>query len=240
MKKLERDWKEVLADYTVPLDKFHAKEMVKSKKHVPMLFDLAKAISEQRKVYPIAWGIVVNDFFSFSLPQRRFMTGAKLLTRSKKLVTSGCPEKPYFVPFQNVIRTVTDNAPVGGKAHFFCGLDRTFSGYATALFEQLEEGIRSGHNPWSRWKSRDRLGSMTFPLARETAQLQAADLLVHLAYLHMCEWNLKGRVANPSGLLQMCLRNKMFSDQARYLDKQSIQETLNVSHQNWGDWELAS
>jgi hypothetical protein len=88
MKKLERAWMKVLADYNIPLDSFHAKDMVKSKKYEPMLFDLAKAISEQRKGYPIAWGIVVNDFFSFSLPQRRFMTGAKLLAGTKGTGTS--------------------------------------------------------------------------------------------------------------------------------------------------------
>ena len=61
------------------------------------------------------------------------MTGATLDPKSRKLVTSGCPSKPYFVPFQNIIKVVTDAAPRGGKAHFSFGINTQFAEYAVAL-----------------------------------------------------------------------------------------------------------
>jgi hypothetical protein len=55
---------------------------------------------------------------------------------------------------------------------------------------------------------KSRLGNLAFPMASETPELQAADLLAHLTYLHMVERNkIKSWTAKPAGLLALCLQN---------------------------------
>ena len=76
MRKLEKAWKEVLAYFHFPMEKFHAKNLIKSNKHHPMLGALAQAIAGQAKIHPVSYGIIADDFNSFSLAQRRFLTGA--------------------------------------------------------------------------------------------------------------------------------------------------------------------
>ena len=133
MKRFEKPWKQTLDHYSFPMREFHAKDLVKCPKHKPMLESLAKVIGEQPKVYPVAFGLVVNDFYSFSLAERRFLTGATIGNESGKLLTSGCPSKPYFCPFQSILKIVTGYAPVGGKAHFSFGLGRPFAEYALPI-----------------------------------------------------------------------------------------------------------
>ena len=80
--------------------------------------------------------------------------------------------------------------------------------------------------PWNTWHSRDRLGMPSFPLASETAQLQAADLLVHLTYRHMLEWQKTGKVENPSDLLGLCLTNMRARADHVYQNKESFNDIL--------------
>ena len=104
--KLEQKWKSVLEDFDFPMKDFHTKSLVDSPnpKHQSMLKALAKAISEQRKVRPISWGIVPDDFYSLPEKQRRFLTGARMMLNGE-ISGTGCPNKPYFVPFQNIVRS---------------------------------------------------------------------------------------------------------------------------------------
>lgn len=192
MGRLEKAWRKTLRDFSFTMKDFHTKSLIKSEKHHPMLKALARVVGEQKKVYPLTWAIVVEDFNSFSLEQRRFMTGATL-SPSGKLTTSGCPNKPYFVPFQNIIKVVTDAAPLGGKAHFSFGVNTQFAEYAVALFKQIVGNPPPEDSAISTWKSRDRLGKLKFPLATETAPLQAADLLVHITYRMLDDWRNTGR-----------------------------------------------
>jgi uncharacterized protein DUF3800 len=216
MKRFEKAWKKTLAEYSFPMKDFHAKDVLKIPKHAPMLRALAKLAGEQPKVYPVAFGIVVDDFYAFSKDERRFLTGAMLGNKSGKLSTSGCPSKPYFCPFQQVIKIVTGYAPVGGKAHFSFGVNRPFAEYALALFKQMH-AQNDMEKPWSTWNSRHSLGEPFFPSAEETAPLQAADLLVHLVYLHMTESIQRGEHGTfsrvPSELAALCMAN--VQDRAR-------------------------
>lgn len=210
MKRFEKAWRATLDRYSFPMKDFHAKDLIKSPKRRPMLESLARVAGEQPKIYPVAYGIVVDDFYRFSLDERKFMTGAVLNEKTGKLVTSGCPNKPYFCPFQNIIKIVTGYAPIGGKAHFSFGLGRPFAEYALQLFKQMYKDAEI-EKPFNTWHSRDRLGEPFFPLAEETAPLQAADLLVHLLYLHMGEAIQRGEAGDfsfsPSNLALSCMAN---------------------------------
>ena len=180
----EKKWRKVLEDFNVLLEKFHATDLISSRQHQPMLKKLAESIAKS-EVYPVSSGIIVDDFYSFSEKQRKFMTDATL-TPSGKFTTSGAPTKPYFVPFQNAVRNITDYTKPGRRVNFVFGLDRPMSKYADAFFKEIK--LRGG---WGQrgWASRARLGDPAFPLAKETPQLQAADLFAHLTYRHMTERN---------------------------------------------------
>jgi hypothetical protein len=228
--KLETAWKAALSKYNFPMEDFHAKDLLKQRRHRPMLHDLAETIANQPKVYPVSLGVVVEDFNSFSLKQRRFFTGATVNRRTGKLITTGAPSKAYFVPFQNCLKTVTEYAPVGGKAHFAFGIDRPFAEYAVSLFAQIKEQIAEGLYP--AWKAKDRLGDPTFPEASKTAQLQAADLYVHLTYQHMIERHLA-----PSELLALCLVNMKTREDHQFMDKECLEDVLAQSRAHVGNWD---
>jgi hypothetical protein len=223
----ESAWRKVLHRFDFLLADFHAKDQIKSTKHAPMLLELAKTIGKFQ-VYPVSMTLVVDDFKLFSQERKRWLTGASF--HRGKLVTSGAPSKPYFVPFQLLIQRVTDYAKVGTKAHFFCGLDRQFSEYARALFAKIKS---DPPRPGSEWISKPRVGDIAFPMASETPELQAADLLAHLTYLHMAErseannWS-----AKPSGLLALCLRNtRSWTNDHAYQDKKALVATFEKARQ---------
>ena len=216
LRKLEIEWLRVLKKFNFPLQDFHAKDLLKQRKHEPMLLALSQAIAEQRKVHPVSLGIVVEHFNLFPIELRRWMTGGRVNRNTHKWIDSGCPSKPYFCPFVRCLQIVTDCAPVGGKAHFFFGLDRSFSDYATQLFKQIKEQINKGIYG-SEWTSKGRLGEPSFPLAAETPQLQAADLFVHLNYQRA----LQNYAADQEGdwmnvpvseMLANCLHNSLHTD----------------------------
>ena len=172
-------------DSEVPLEKFHAKNLIKrvgtfflaiadNARYNRLIGDLELAVIGQ-KIYPFSVGIVVADFDSFTLEQRRFFTGARIL--DGKLVGTGAPSKPYFCPFQECLRIAAGGAPVGGKTHFFFRLDRPFAEYARVFMADIVS------DPLAQ--SRERIGTPAFPLAKETPQLQAADFLAYRTYVDM-------------------------------------------------------
>jgi hypothetical protein len=179
LKRMEDEWRKALSDFDVPLEEFHAKDIFPKVKGFfrekgwdietrnRFLARLAHVVSAYKKISAVSSSVVVQDFEALSLPQRRFFTGARLDDRGK-LVTTGSPNRPYFLPFLNCVRRVTSYAPEGGmakgKAHFFFGLDRPFAGYATALYRDIGEN-------WQSTTWRHKLGNIAFPLAKETPQL---------------------------------------------------------------------
>ena len=171
-------------------------------------------------------GILVKDFTSFAEHERRYFTGATMKP-SGRVKGPASPNKPYFVPFQHCIIRVCNYAPDGGKAHFFFGLDRLFYGYASVLFEQMANSPRRGKD--FEWK--ERLGDPSYPKARETPQLQAADLLANLNYHHMVDsGKLLGWLA-PSELLSKCISNKIADEDFFFSTKSNLGKSLELTEQ---------
>lgn len=230
MKRFDKAWRQTLGQFNFPMENFHAKDLLKRRDAWPMLLALSKVAGNQAKVYPVAFGIVVDDFNSFSLDERRFMTGARLMNGSAKLVTTGCPSKPYFVPFQWALKIVTDHAPVGGLAHFYFGLGEELAEYALAMFRQIKDEAPI-KQAFSSWKSRDRLGDPSFPLAKNTAPLQAADLLVHTVYQYMVkgiESGVTGDFAeDPSEIALNCVANVQDPHHLVYQNKKALQKVID-------------
>jgi hypothetical protein len=182
-RKFEQDWRDLLEGAEVPLEEFHAKDLIKRRgfflkwgndKHAQFLNGIAETICRY-KIYPVSQSLILKDFNALSLGEKKFFTGARI-DHDGKLLTSGCSGKPYFMPFQYCLRHVCSYAPVGGKAHFFFGLDRSFYEYATDLFKFLKEHVDM--------PNKERLGDISAPMAKLTPQLQAADYHSYLTYLH--------------------------------------------------------
>jgi hypothetical protein len=117
-KKFESDWRSLLADFRVPMEKFHSKDLFPKPKGFfhpaesdwggdweSFLDGIAEVVSRHEKIHPISAAIFVEHFNSFSLEERRYLTGGTF--RKGKVASSGCPSKPYFVPFQQVVVTVS-------------------------------------------------------------------------------------------------------------------------------------
>jgi hypothetical protein len=219
---------------------FHAKDLLKADRHRPMLKALARCAGEQKKIYPATWAIVVDDFNSFSLQQRKFFTGAMLDPASGELVTSGCPSKPYFAPFQSIVRLITDATPVSGKANFTFGLDKQSHGYLVDMFSRITKDA-AVDKPYSIWKSKERLGNALFPLAAETPQLQAADLLVHLEYRMLDDWRTAGKKGQSPAhiyeLMGLCLSNMRNKGDHIYQDKALLQQAINQAKRFAPRWK---
>src|SRR5713226_7946562 len=97
-RKLEASWRETLNEFGVPLEDFHAKDMVKAVRQGPLIEKLANCIAKQA-LFPVSAGIVVGDFKSRSEAERRWFTGASARTNP-----TGAPNKPYFTPLMNILQ----------------------------------------------------------------------------------------------------------------------------------------
>jgi hypothetical protein len=219
---LGKKWNLVLKKHKFPMEKFHAKDLVGRPKHEAMLMDLAEAISDCR-IYPVTSGIVVKDFFPFSYNQRKYLTGAEFCGPPKLLKDGGNPRRPYFVPFQLILQRVTDHTAPTAKAHFTFGIDRTFYEYATYMFRK----IKLAEPRPTEWQTKRRLGEAFSAVAKQTAELQAADLYSLLSYHHMLE-RIKpgGEHKQPEPLLAICLSNSKMREDHTYQTRDTIRATI--------------
>lgn len=246
-KKFEIMWRAALKRSGVPLEEFHAVDFVDhhgffafnkfpKTKHEQLTRELTEAIVGSRKITPVTVGVIVHDFNALTEPQRRFFTGANLRLDRKtgisKLVTSGCPSKPYFMPFLRCIGIVSGYAPSGGLAHFNFGLDRPFERYAVEMFKLVKE--EQPFKPNLR-----RVGNAAFPMAKETPELQAADWLSHLTYKQMIEGNKSGALGlmDPTGTLADLLSNRRVLDDFLFFGGTHMQNALRSTYLEHGNWD---
>ena len=194
-KRQGRQWAEILKRYKV--EEFHAKQFWgfddKGKRVGPykdwpdteasaFLNELISTIETHPKLHPISSVVVMQSWNKLSHNQRRFLTGGRLI--NGKFKSSGCPSKPYFLPFQSCIVDAAAHAPIGGKAHYFFDLNKQFKGYALDCFALLKN---------YPLMVKDRLGDIDFKTGLEAVQLQAADLYCYQFY----QFALR-KIANPS------------------------------------------
>jgi hypothetical protein len=194
-KDLGGDWVRIIKHYRVP--EFHAKQFWgrtpeggrvgpyrgwSDSKADTFLDQLVSTIESCEKLHPISSTVVMESFKKLSHNQRRFLTGAELV--NGKFRGTGCPSKPYFLPFQICITDAADHAPVGGRAHFFFDFNKQFKGYALDLFALLKK---------QDIEVKSRIGDIDFPTGLQAPQLQAADLFCYQSY----QFALK-RAVNPT------------------------------------------
>jgi hypothetical protein len=112
-KKFAADWRKTLNEAEVPLEKFHAKDLIRrngffsdwsDEKHGSFISAVGHAICRY-KLFPVSQAVVVADFNSLTQGQRKAFTGATVKDDGT-ILTSGCPSKPYFLPFQYALRNI--------------------------------------------------------------------------------------------------------------------------------------
>lgn len=216
-RRFERQWNAVLSKHPELKDKgFHAKVFFarangkrvgpyrdwSDAKAQQFLNHLLKCINDNW-IFPVGFGVVVPDFLGLPLTIRQWLTGAKFLP-SGEYVNSGCPQKSYYVPFQFCVMGAgkMSSASQDDKIHFFAGLDRTFSGYAS---EMLRNSLNDSRLPEAL---RSRLGSISFPLSKDTPGIQAADLLAYRMYRHSLDLLKDPETPTPALLTRLCTRAK--------------------------------
>jgi hypothetical protein len=234
-RKFEADWCKMLKHFNVPMEEFHAKDIFPKAKgffhpskwsgdHQVFLSAIADTIARHPKIHPISAAIIVDDFNSFSLDERRYLTGATF--RAGKLVNSGCPGKSYFVPFQHAVITICNYAPVGGLANFYFGLGQHFAGYAIEIFKQIKASDLQSPDGFGEFAWKQRLGEAFTPLAKETPQLQIADFLTNVTYHHVLDAGDQLGKLQPSPLLQKCIQNQRSHEDFFFSTKYNLRESL--------------
>ena len=220
-RRLERAWIKAIKAFKVPLDRVHAKNLItktgffhkwSDARQSEFLAALTKAIVDSR-IFPVCCGVSVPDFFSLSEKHRRFVTGATW--DGKKFLTSGSPNKPYFMLFTECTKIVQAGTPLGQRAHFLCGLGKPIEGYAREVFAEYR----------LRPSAEQKLGTIAFPLARETPHLQAADLFSYLAYRHMLEH--EDWTTRASGPLAMLVRNRKTANDVSFRKAWALKKAIS-------------
>jgi|GEM_PF-1667440 hypothetical protein len=243
-RKLETAWLRVLYDFGVPLEKFHTKDLIPrphgyfegwdTAKRDALLGKLTDAVAAHKKIHPVSSTVILNDFNALTLPQKKLFTGARLDDRNE-FITTGCPNKPYFLPFMDVVRNAVSYCPHDptARVHFACGVDRPFAEYAATLYNDIIENWQSAD-----WK--DKLGDISFPLAKKTPQLQAADLLVNLTYHHAIARLNDGKwdEVMPPELLQKCLSSLRVIDDHKVFNREYFQSALADSYRKQPGWDV--
>lgn len=189
-RKFEDQWKKVLRDYPEITDGFHAKRFFAKNENKERLDgyagwsdDKANKFLERlvqctlrNRIFPIGYAVMVADFLGLPLETRQWFTGARFSKLDGSAETNGCPNKPYYLPFQFCALKAAQLSNAE-KLHYFVGIDRTFHGYAAELYNFLM--IDERMEP----EMRNRLGgTLLNPPAKETPGLQAADLLANRMY----------------------------------------------------------
>lgn len=197
--KFDRQWQKALQD--AGLDEFHATRFWSHWKGQPIkeyatwgkerskafILQLLGIIGSYR-IFPVGASVVMRDWESLSQDEKSVLTGATY-DHKGKLVTSGAPNKTYFLPFLDCVHAAASYCNPGHLMH--CSFDRNdyFSSYGLDYFNFLKSlGTETSK----------RLGEPFFPDSKRATPLQAADLLAYELnrYMH-------ARMARGMGLLSI-------------------------------------
>jgi hypothetical protein len=239
----EKQWNKVIADYPELEDcGFHAKVFFKKPdgkrigpyrnwsddKARTFLERLVQTVMRNR-IFPITYAVIVDDFLALSLRERKWFTGAKFLPTGK-CVSSGCPNKSYYVPFNFFVLDATrmSGANAVDKIHFFAGLDRSFHRYASTLYNFI---LKDSRLPSS---VKATLGQMSYPLAKDTPGIQAADLLAYRLYRYAQDKIIAKQNLPVPTLIFRLTRNRKVRQRFTLFDSSRLRDILNAAEKEHG------
>ena len=125
-------------------------------------------------LHPIGGVVDYAAFNCRTLDERIFLTGG--VTNREKWLTSGSPEKPYYLAFQHCMTDAIGYANHNGiKVNFFCDSQKQLAPYAHELYEKYKRlhPLRVIH-----------CGALTYVDRLDVRVVQAADLLSYVTYRH--------------------------------------------------------
>ena len=134
------------------------------------------------------------------------------------------------MPFLQCVKRVLGYSPVGGKVHFYFGLDRPFYNYAVEMFKMIKNRPAKPQSAT--------LGDTALLQAKETPQLQVADFLCYATYKHMLarhaanDWN-----AMPAEPLRTLLKNMRQRQDCIFYNHEVMAESLQITYEKVGDWD---
>lgn len=232
----EKQWDKILSDYPELKQGFHAKKFFRrdNRKRVGEYADwddikarrfldrLVQCIIGNR-IFPISFAIIVGDFRKLPLMERKWLTGARF-TINGKPISSGCPNRSYYVPFDFC---VLDSARMSGanvteKIDFFVGLDRSFSGYANTLYSFVLSDARLPASV------RNLLGRISYPLASSTPGLQAADLLAYRLYRFALDKVAAKQNLPIPALISKLTKNRKSGQRFTMFDSSRLTQLINM------------
>jgi hypothetical protein len=177
------EWQAILKDFGV--SDFHAKGFFSpvarrahdvyrtwdNDKAEQFISRLTKVINEHR-LYPLGCAVNVPDFFTFTIGERRFLTGGIWNAKKGVFKTTGKPSAPYFAAFTYFVRVALDQTPEGARLHLVFDRQNVMESRAC---NTLEEMIAMPNLlPGS-----EKLGSISYYISPQEPALQAADLYTY-------------------------------------------------------------
>lgn len=74
--------------------------------------ELLNVIQDSDRIFPVSCSVQMDEWRKLSEDEKAYLTGASFDAAGKRL-TSGAANKPYFLPFLAVIRTVMEQCRPG-------------------------------------------------------------------------------------------------------------------------------
>ncbi len=208
-KLFRRDWNSALEILPPPKDgkqrEFHAKEFFqkatwqssespyhgwKPQKAAALLTRLLDTI-HRYQLQPVGGACKNRDFFAYSEIERRFLTGAVLLTRTrwhedqfevtqKLLAHESAPTRPYFVVFPGFLveALLACRAAHDSQIHIYLDRKRESEARALATFNTFKDHADT---------DTDALNDLTFADSEKEPGLQAADLYAYVWNRKLCD-----------------------------------------------------
>ena len=221
-------WRQALT--IVPgLESFHAQDFFGAKgpyraleeevKH-RMLMALTRAVSSHR-LFPFGAIIETPVFKSLSYGERRFLTGG-LFSEDGRWVTSGAPNRPYFMAFQHCLSVAAKLTKPGKSVNFVFDRQDAYAPRALETFEQVRELMTPE-------EERKKIGGCAFLLEGEVTALQAADMLAHCWYQGATEAFNAIDAATPDAVRRLEVAARQRRHQAFHL----LTDSKGTSHMHY-------
>lgn len=93
-------------------------------------------IIRRYRIWPVGSAVVLSDWNSLELEERRHLTGG--VYQGGRFKNGGAPSKQYFVPFLFAVHSVAAHCDEGHVVDFVVDQSRTLNGYAFEYFERIK------------------------------------------------------------------------------------------------------
>jgi Protein of unknown function (DUF3800) len=179
------------------------------------LVKLLKAI-ETANIQPVASMIDLDAFWSFNFEERHQLTGAHW--RDHKLKLSGAPNRPYYLPFQQVVLDSLDQSSKELGVYFSFDENEILERHARQVYQRIKSSAVVEEPSLA-----ERMKGITFESDLDNIGLQASDLLVYSWHDHVT----RAEAMRPE--LHMAFnvfKQKQRGDELRFFTQDTMEKLL--------------